>query len=143
MKDRKNVKENHQLITWRRGEWGENVSCRRLHMLRHISTLGYWQKVNQSPTQTETYNTSSPWNGGIFMSRPDIIRVDVSPTRSSKFLGSRESIYQTLNIRKFTFVFLKSVFHGGHEIRTHGQQLRSFRRRHTLRHWSVGLPVKG
>ena len=31
-----------------------------------ISPLGYWQKVNQSPTQTKPYNTlSPPLNSGI------------------------------------------------------------------------------
>ena len=30
-------------------------------------------------------------------------------------------------------------FHGGCEIRTHDQQLKSFRRRNTLRHWLVEL----
>ena len=30
-----------------------------------ISPLGYWQKVNQSPTQTKPYNTPPPLNSGI------------------------------------------------------------------------------
>ena len=30
-----------------------------------ISSLGYWQKVNQSPTQAKPYNTLPPLNSGI------------------------------------------------------------------------------
>ena len=30
------------------------------HMCEGISPLGYWQKVNQSPTQTKPYNTYPP-----------------------------------------------------------------------------------
>ena len=44
-------------------------------------------------------------------------------------------------IRLFTLgdsLFFKKRFHGGHEIRTHEQRLKPFRRRHMLRHWSVG-----
>ena len=58
-----------------------------------ISPFSYWRKVNHSPT---------PWNGGIFRSGPDI-RVDVSPTRGTYFWGLRESIYQIVNMRNFTF----------------------------------------
>ena len=29
--------------------------------LRNLSPLGYWQRVNQSPTQTKPYNTLPPF----------------------------------------------------------------------------------
>ena len=44
-----------------------------------------------------------PWNGGIFRSRPDV-RVDVSQTHGSNFWGLRKSIFQILDMRKFTFL---------------------------------------
>ena len=41
-----------------------------------ISPLGYWQKVNQSPTQTKPYNTYCKETG---------LRHRVSPCRSAYF----------------------------------------------------------
>ena len=61
------------------------------------------KKVNRSPSQTKPYNTLPPWNGGIFRSGPDT-PVDMSPTRGSNFWGPRESIYQILDMKKFTFL---------------------------------------
>ena len=49
-------------------------------------------------------------------------------------------IYQILDLK---FTFFKKRFHGGREIRTHDQRPMVCRRRHSLRHYSVGLLVKG
>ena len=52
----------------------------------------------------EAYNTlSPPWNGGIFRPRPDI-PVDVSPTRGYSFWGPRDTSFQILDMKKFTFL---------------------------------------
>ena len=72
--------------------------------------LGYWKKVNQSPTQAKLYKTFPPWNGEMFGSRPDI-RVDVSPTRGSIFWESRESIFQVRHGE--VKLFVKKAYYGG------------------------------
>ena len=41
------------------------------------------------------------WSGRMFRSRPDV-RVDVPPTRGSNLWGPKESVYQILDVRKFT-----------------------------------------
>ena len=67
-----------------------------------ISSLGYWQKVNQSPTQAKPYNTLPPLNSGIlglrmgpYVPTPKFFTTAGDPGRV---------IYQILDMRKFTFL---------------------------------------
>ena len=67
-----------------------------------ISPLGYWQKVNQSPTQTKPYNTLPPFWTARFLvfvwGRTCLLR--------SSFISGDPGrvIYQILDMRKFTFL---------------------------------------
>ena len=64
----------------------------------------------------------------------------MSPTRGSNFWGPREGICQIVDSRKS--LFFDKRFHGGREIRTHYQQLKSFRRRvKALVCWATGKRV--
>ena len=75
--------------------------------------------------------TPPPWDGGIFRSRPDNIRVDVSPTRGSNFWGPRDSVLEIRHeeIQLFLFKGLPGIMEGG-EIRTRGLKPMFCRRRH-------------
>ena len=69
-----------------------------------ISPLGYWQKVNQSPTQTKLYNTLLPFRIAGFLV---FVWGRTCLLRSSFFIISGDPgrmIYQILDMRKFTFL---------------------------------------
>ena len=88
-----------------------------------ISPLGYWQKVNQSPTQTKPYNTLPPFWTARFLvfvrGRTCLVR---SSQQSRGTKGERFIRFWTWGNPLF---FKKSVFHDGREIRTQANYCRT------------------
>ena len=112
------------------------MSCRRCHFVKAL--LVRWARTGKRLTdrllpELSLITLSPPGPAGYIQDRPDIRVVVSKPIGPAvpMLWGPRESIFQVLDMRKFTF--LKKCFHGGGEIRTHGQQLMSCRRRHLLR----------
>ena len=73
-------------------------------MCEGISPLGYWQEVNQSPTQTKPYNTLPPYEYeqrdfglrmGPYVPTPKFFTFSGDPGRV---------IYRIHDMRKFTFL---------------------------------------
>ena len=69
--------------------------------VKGISPLGYWEKVNQSPTQLSLITLSPPLNSGILGLRmgPYV----PTPKFFYNLWGPKE-INQILDMRKFTFL---------------------------------------
>ena len=66
-----------------------------------ISPLGYWQKVNQSPTQTKPYSTLPP-----FEPRDSWSSYGAVLLRSSFIISGDPGrvIHQILDMRKYAFI---------------------------------------
>ena len=66
-----------------------------------ISLLSYWQKVNQSPTQTKPYNTLPPFeqrdSWWSYVPTPKFFTISGDPPWG-------RAVYQILDIRKFTIL---------------------------------------
>ena len=67
-----------------------------------ISPLGYWQEVNQSPTQTKPYNTLPPFERRDSWSS---CGADVPTPKFFTISGDQERVInQTLHMRKYAFL---------------------------------------